>query len=80
MFAGLICFLDDLKSKNYAYVKEHFGGNGMSGMSQEEIRDYYYALGKADACEELMQEIERLFGNVSRDDILKAAKGKKKNA
>ncbi|MBE6534683.1 MAG: hypothetical protein E7678_06950 [Ruminococcaceae bacterium] len=47
-------FLYRNKKINYAFVRKHYSGNGLEGMSKEEIREYYYALGRADTCSEVL--------------------------
>ena len=62
MFLNLIDFLERNKKENFAYVRDHFKGNGLAGSNKEELRDYYYSLGKADICEELLWMIYPLYG------------------
>lgn len=50
----IINFLYRTKKKNYAFVRKHYSGNGLDDMSKDEIRDYYYALGKADISNEVL--------------------------
>lgn len=47
-------FLYRNKKKNYAFVRKHYTGSGLEDMSKDEIREYYYALGRADTCSEVL--------------------------
>ena len=57
---SVIDFLVSEKKKNYKYVREHFGGNGIGACTPEELRDYYMALGRADMCSEILKMIRHV--------------------
>lgn len=55
--------------KNFQYVKDHFGGDGIENCSREELRDYFIALGKYDLCSELLRIINGGIDVVDEDQI-----------
>ena len=62
MFLDLIDFLEQNKKNDFVYIKDHFNGSELENVSKEDIRDYYYRLGRADISDELLWMIYPVYG------------------
>ena len=62
MFITLFRFLKEHHAESVDYVKSHFDGKGIDGMTNEDLRDYYLNLGRADMCQEALECILSVFG------------------
>lgn len=57
-----ICWLFREKEKHKQTVRKMYDGKGIDGMTKEEMRDYYQALGKWDMCRSILNYIAKHYG------------------